>query len=136
MAELLVPEYINGVPTFVPYAQDIQKMLKEGCSSIGWEGDPRLYVAPRKGAEGYVVGRLGEDGSKHLICVSKPPHKLDIQLLIMLRDNDTRKHNVLARVDRHNASVERENDRRTFERTAEGLHRVLHGLKKDVGHLY
>lgn len=133
---LLVPEYLNGVPTFVPYAHDIQRKLKEGDPSIGWEGDERLYIAPRDGAEGYVVGRLCEDGVKRLICYSKPPHRLDQELLVMLRDNDTRRTDVRKRIDLHNARIQKEHDERATERIAEAMDRVVHGLRKDQGHHY
>lgn len=135
-AELLVPEYLNGIPTYVPYSHDIQRKLKEGDPSIGWEGDERLYVAPREGAEGYVVGRLCEDGVKRLICVSKAPHRLDQELLIQLRDHDTRRVNVLKQVNDHNARIQKAHDDRATERISEAMERVIHGLRKDQGHNY
>jgi len=133
---LLVPEYIDGTPTFVSYAADIQRLLKKGDPTIGWEGDERLYIAPRQGAEGYVVGRLCEDGVKRLICFSKAPHRLDKQLLIMLRDNDTRHNDVRKRIEQHNARVQKEHDDRAADRISEAMDRVIHGLRKDQGHHY
>lgn len=133
---LLVPDYLNGMPTFVPYAHDIQRKLKEGDPLIGWEGDERLYVAPREGADGYVVGRLCEDGVKRIICVSKPPHRLDQELLIQLREHDTRHVDVLKRINDHNVRVQKEHGERATSRVSEAMERVVYGLKKDVGYHY
>jgi hypothetical protein len=132
----LVPEYVNGAPTFVPYAHDIQRLLKEGDPSIGWEGDDRLYIAPRDGAEGYVVGRLCEDGVKRLICFSKAPHRLDKELLIQMRDNDTRRNDVLKRVNEHNARLQKDIDDKAADHIGEAMDRVVHGLNKDFGYHY
>lgn len=134
MAELLIPEYVDGKPTFVPYAHDIQRKLREGAPEFGWQGDPRLYITPRDGAEGWAVGRIAENGTKHLVCFSKAPHRLDENLLIMLRDNDTRRHDVLQRINNKNDALQREHDQAFQEKTAEMIDRVAWGLHKDLGH--
>lgn len=136
MGELLIPEYVNGVPTWIPQAADIQRLLKEGDPTIGWEGDPRLYVQPREGAEGYAVGRLCEDGVHRLICLSRPPHKLDKGLLIRLRDHDSRRVDIFKKVDDANKQAQKEKDARAVDRIGDAYERVVHGLSRDVGHLY
>lgn len=83
-----------------------------------------------------MVGRLSPDGSQQMICVSNPPHRLDEGLLIRLRDHDTRKVNVLERIEKKNAALRKENDTRAIEKLSEGMERVVWGLKRDVGHHY
>lgn len=133
---LVIPSVIDGKPTWVPYSEGIQERMRKGDPGIGWEGDERLYVTPRNGAEGYAVGRLNEDGTKTLICTSEPPHVLDEDLLVWLRDHDTRRVNVLEKVEKHNARVRKEADEHMKERVKEAYERVVFGLKKDVGGLY
>lgn len=136
ITDLLVPEVVDGAPTFVPYREDIQRLLKEGDPTIDWVGDPRLYVQPRKGAEGFAVGRLNEDGTHSLVCVSQPPHVLDKDLLIYLRDRDTRFVDVLGNVEKNNEQVRKEADEHLKDRVKEAYERTVHGLVKDTGHHY
>lgn len=139
MAELLIPEYLDGKPTFVPYAGDIQRLLKEGDPTIGWEGDPRLYITPMDRG-GWAVGRLCEDGVKRMICHSTPDsngqHKLDKSLLIQMRNNDTRKSDVLKRIETSNQRFEKDRTDAAVEKMSEALERVIHGIRADVGHHY
>lgn len=134
--DLLVPEYINGRPTFVPYSRDIQRQIKEGSPTFNWAGDERLYVTPRDGAEGFAIGRLNEDDTKSLVCVSEAPHKLDEGILIWLAEHDTRHVDVLGRIEANNARIKKEADTQMKERVAEAYDRVVHGLVKDTGGIY
>lgn len=135
-SSFLIPEYVGGVPTFVPYAGDIQRLIKEGSPTHGWTGDERLYVTPRDGAEGYAIGRLNEDGTKALICVSQPPHKLDDSILVWLADHDTRHVDVMGRVEANNERVRKAADEYAKARVSEAIERTVHGLVRDTGGLY
>lgn len=132
----VIPEFVDGKQTFVPYSGDIQRLIKEGSPTHGWTGDERLYVVPRDGAEGYAIGRLNEDGTKSLVCVSEPPHKLDDSILVWLREHDTRHIDVLGRVNAKNAQLHKDLDTQAKERVAEAYDRVVHGLIRDTGGLY
>ena len=134
----VIPEMVDGKPTWVPFAGDIQERMRKGDPTVGWEGDERLYIAPRdeRDGGGYVVGRLNEDGSKSLVCWSEPPHALDTSLLVFLAEHDTRHVDVYGRVEKKNAALRKEQDTQTKERIAEAYERAVHGIVKDVGHLY
>lgn len=132
--QFLVPEYLDGKATFVPYAGDIQERIKKGAPEFGWEGDERLYLTPRDGAEGYALGRLNEDGTKSLICTSEAPHKLDQGILIWLAEHDTRHVDVYQRVEDNNARKRKEHEDTFKEHLAEVYDRTVHALIKANGH--
>lgn len=137
MSGLIIPDSVNGVPTWFSEAPvDYVRQLQEGDPSVGWEGDPRLYLRPNKATGGWSVWRMGDDNKHYCICHSKAPHKLDKGLFIKLRDNDTRRQDVFARITKQNEAAQKAQDRAEFEKHYESLDRVYHGLKKDVGHLY
>lgn len=137
MASFVLPAFVNGQPTWLEEADpEIVRLLQHGDPTIGWEGDPRLYMRRNLHSGGWTVWRLGEDGSEHAICSSKGNHKLDKSLLVRLRDHDSRRVDIHARVEKQNAAAQRALDTKEYEDTHEKLERVYHALGRDVGHLY
>lgn len=137
MPGFLLPAYVNGQPTWMEEADpEIVRLLQQGDPTIGWEGDPRLYIRRNHHSGGWTVWRLGEDGREYAICSSKGEHKLDKSLLTRLRDHDTRRVDVHQRMLDQNARAQKNQDQKEYEDTFERLEKVYWALGRDVGHMY
>lgn len=133
-AGLVLPAYINGQQTWMAEADpEIVKLLQEGDPTIGWEGDPRLYIRRNNYTGGWTVWRLCEDGQERAICSSKASHNLDKSLLIRLRDHDSRKVDVFQKVDKQNTAAKKAQDTAQEEFVHEMLEKVYWAAAKDLG---
>lgn len=130
---LLVPEFINGRPTYVSYAGDIPRLLQEGDPTIGWEGDERLYLV-NHGQGKWAVGRLCEDGSRQLVLAGEG--RIDKSILIRLRDHDSRKVDVIGMLEKRQIREADNRDQKMKERLLEPYEKVVWALNRDVGHKY
>ena len=68
--------------------------------------DGRLFVRANAKTKKFEVWRLGEDGKEYIIS-SYEPRDFDSRVLVALQQNDMWGQDVLARVDKHNARVEK-----------------------------
>lgn len=96
---------------------DICNRIQRGDGTTGWSGDGRMYVVFDYVRERYAVMRACEDGVDRLIN-SWPPREFDARVLKYLAEHDSRRHDVLARVEKHNQQLEasREAEARELEK--------------------
>jgi len=83
---------------------DICGRIQKGDATCGWEGDPRMFVVFNNVTKKYEVLRRGED-NKDRVVSSWEPAQFDARVILNLVEHDTRHTDVLAAVEKHNASV-------------------------------
>jgi hypothetical protein len=120
--------------------ESMQRMLREGVPEIGWEGDPFLTLCWNKTALRWEVW---DERQEKPYCVYRSRHFAShdeipdiFQLCAHLRDHDLRKNDVVARVDKHNAAVEKALNERRHGEQVEALMKVAFYIGKEVGHHY
>lgn len=93
----------------------IAELIQNG-DGIVWEGDPRMFVRFNYVTMRYEVWRLGEDGKERIISSWKP-EEFDHRVVKALVDGDTRKKDVLAEIEKHEAQLmaSRERDMQDIE---------------------
>lgn len=112
---------------------EIDKRLKEGDSSVGWVGDPGLWLEFDQARNVFIVCRYDPNTGAEMDVMSYPP-PLDAGLLIKLRDGDTQRagNDPLARLfaeeDAREKSKEREFDTFIEEESAP---RLVHAMRQD-----
>lgn len=117
---------------------EIDRRLKEGDPTVGWSGDPGLWLEWDRLTETFVVCRRDPDtGMEADVTRWKPP--LTVGLLIRLRDGDTRRagNDPMAAIDAANEAHERDLDREFEAKTDETAARFAHAMKRsgvDVGY--
>ena len=134
---ILVPEWRGNRAVWHESVADwfIDK-LHNGDSTIGWEGDPRLYIVAEATDEGTVweIWRHEENGFRSMIEKSPPGYPFDERLLVQLCKLDShRRHRDL------HAEIEANNEKREAGRLAdrneyiaeEVAPRLRHALLKD-----
>lgn len=110
---------------------DICRRVTEGDPSVGWAGDPDLWVELDQATNTFVVCRYDpRTGGPMDVTRWSPP--LTAGLLIRLRDADTRRpgNDPLARMDAENEALERDLDRRLAEQTFEAADRLTFEMHK------
>lgn len=110
----------SGTPMQIPYAHlEIARLISEG-DGLNWVGDDRLSVNWDMKAGKYCIVRLCEDRvTRPVMWV--PPEEFDARVLKTLAEADLRegRNDVLARVEAHNAEVERDQEREARAMEAE-----------------
>lgn len=86
---------------------DIAKRIQKGDATCGWSGDERMWVGWNPRLTRYEVWRTGEDGKDRIIS-AWAPNEFDARVIKNLAEHDTRVHDILARLDAHNAKIEKE----------------------------
>lgn len=111
---------------------DIARRINEGDASVGWSGDPDLWLELDQTTNTFVVCRRDPDsGLEADVTRWTPP--LDAGLLIRLRDGDTRRsgNDPLARMFAADDAHERDLNRRFDEESLEVAGRLTHAMRKD-----
>lgn len=113
---------------------DTIRRLKDGDGTFGWEGDPNMEVCVDLETGLYDVWTLGLDGEPALVAAGKP--YCDGRLIEDVIRADTRRFDVLARIDAKNASVKKAHDEKAADERAEFADRLHLALMSDCGHHY
>lgn len=132
MQNFAVPRTQNGRRLMVDTdVLEIDRRLKEGDGSIGWAGDPGLWLEWDPVFEVFVVCRRAEDGREMDITRWPPP--LSVGLLIRLRDADTHRpgNDPVARMLAADDAFEADLERRRDEEMIEAAARMAHAMRKD-----
>lgn len=132
MAQIWVPEsQQRRIAANLPF--EIQRKIQDGDPTIGWSGDPTLYL------------QLGDDNSWEVwqIRPDAPPrlamrhtHNLDNSILVHLREIDPRQNTVDKLVQKAYAKLEADKqakNQKDAEKLAEGQDRVRYVIKKELG---
>lgn len=85
---------------------NICQRVQEGDATIGWAGDPNMFVSFNNVVQKYEIWRRCEDGLDRMVK-SWDPDKFDQRVLMDLRDTDTWRIDVLKKMDDENARIER-----------------------------
>tara|TARA_R110000824_G_scaffold37452_1_gene114920 strand:- start:24 stop:467 length:444 start_codon:yes stop_codon:yes gene_type:complete len=119
--------------------EHLQRYIREGLPTAGWDGDPWLTLAYNKLEDRYEVWVEDPGRSPKCVLRSKPFSRGEPsiqELCIHLRDNDLRKKSVddvLAAVDAHNAATERKARESGFQAQAAALEKVYWSVGKATG---
>jgi hypothetical protein len=124
--------------------REFQEIARLGHPTVGWEGDPWLSVYYNKILDCFEVWDEQIPDKPRIEVRSKPGlasvKKLDpTGLAVMLNKGDLRRKDMrkrLAEIEEHNENLERAVAKAHAEQRADAAERVMHGLLKDVGHLY
>jgi len=110
-------------------ALSVAQRVGEGDPTCGWSGDPRMHVMFNQLTLRWEVWRLGEDGRDRFVK-SWHPSQWDARVLKYLSEHDSRSHDVLARIDKHNEAVERDRERKFTEAVAEAVDYAQHAVRR------
>ncbi len=116
---------------------DLADRIKNGSPGEGWEGDARLTLAffrdPKGKGSRYELWRLEGDGEYRLVATLR--EGVDPRGIIRrLVEHDARRgFDVHEAVSRHNAKVDKENQRKSDERIGESSERLAFSLMKAAG---
>lgn len=116
---------------------DLIDALHNGYAPLGWEGDPLLFLAWNRQTQRMELWRhnLHGDGQAGLIMRSKPGQRTaDMNIIRFLVDHDTRRHNVVEDMFKHNEQVRQDQLATTRDKMGEAADRLYHGFQKDIGH--
>ncbi len=115
-------------------AQEVQYRLWSGDPAVGWEGDPNLLLT--RDDRGWVLIHLAADLKWYIVCRERPdssPGALQMLPLALVKMDNLRKD-----VDAERTRANELHRAAKLAQDAEDLHepteRVLHGLRKDMGH--
>ena len=129
-------------PHFQPNGQiveidsDLVDALQNGHPTLGWDGDPLLFLAYNRATDRIEVWRhnLNRDGKPGLVMQSKPGQRIaDMNIIKVLMAHDTRRNDVVADMQKHNAKVRQDAKDAERDRMGEASERLYHGLQKDIG---
>ncbi len=129
-------------PHFQPNGQIVEidsellDALQNGYPTLGWDGDPQLFLAYNRATDRIEVWRhnLKADGRPGLVMQSKPGQRIaDMNIIKVLMEHDTRRHDVAANIKKHNDAVRKSalDDQR--DKMEEAADRLYHGFQKDIG---
>lgn len=115
---------------------EVQKALTEGYAPLGWEGDPRLFLAWNRGTQRMELWRNCEDGVCRLIVRSRPGQRVvDMNLVHFLVTHDPRRgYDPAADVLAANKQARRSAIDDQRDKMGEAAERLYWGLQKDIGH--
>lgn len=129
-------------PHFQPNGQvveidsDLLDALHNGYAPLGWEGDPLLFLAYNRATDRVELWRhnLNRDGKPGLIMRSKQGQRIaDMNLIKFLVEHDTRRTDVLANIEKHNAQVRKDQLDAKRDKMGEAAERLYWGFQKDIG---
>lgn len=116
-----------------PEVQDIQRRLREGDPTLGWEGDNRLALYRGEGDDRWYLYRLEADGQYRMVLRSKPEVSL-ITLIPWLVKHDSRSgYDAAAEVDAANAKLVADLEATEHEQAVEIISKVIWGINRDLG---
>ena len=135
-AELLTP---TPQGTFSPHvSSDFIDKLQNGDPTIGWEGDPNLWVesVDNTGVRYFELWGWKLDGSgKYRVCESDPDTPFDERLLVKLCEIDGKRNpnrDIHAEVVAHNDKLDADQQATQDEWVAEEIApRLRRALQKD-----
>lgn len=110
---------------------DMDRRLKEGDGTVGWAGDPGLWLEWDAIYEVWVVCRRAPDGRE--MDVTRWPPPLSPGLLIRLREADTHRpgNDPVARAMAADDAYEADMKQRWEEQMHEAAARLTHAMRKD-----
>lgn len=115
---------------------DVMKALNEGYAPLGWEGDPRLYLAWNRQTLRMEMWRNCEDGVHRMIMQGRPGMRVvDMNIIHFLVTHDSRRgHDAAAEIIKHNEKVRKDAADAQRDKMSEAADRLYHGFQKDIGH--
>lgn len=132
MTYLIAPRELGDGRVVWEDYYDVSARLRDGDPTCGWEGDERLSLVLNVLADRWEVWRRHEDGTSSLVCHRAGTSKPGPELIRRLAEHDTRKVDVLARVEAENAERERDRERESHAQHEEMADRLYYGLTKDL----
>ncbi len=116
---------------------DLADRIKNGSPAHGWEGDNRLTLAffrdPKGRGSRYELWRLENDEEYRLVA-TLPEGRDPSGIIRLLVEHDARRgYDVHEAVSRHNAKVQKEQERKSDEKIGEHSERLAFGLMKAAG---
>lgn len=121
--------------TFVLEDDDFLTRLHEGDATVGWIGDPWLYMAYNKLDNRIEIWRHCEDGVPRMIMRSKPGVRvLDTAVLKFLAEHDSqsrRKYDAHEETVRHNDALTAANNQAYQAKMVDVYDRLRMGMKRD-----
>lgn len=115
---------------------DLLDALQNGYAPLGWEGDPQLFLAYNRADDRIELWRhnLNRDGRPGMVMRSAPGQRTaDMNLIQRLLDHDTRRTDVVANMQAHNAKVKKDAADLQRDKMGEAADRLYHGFQKDIG---
>lgn len=120
--------------------EHLQAPIRNGMPEVGWDGDPWLTLAYNKLQDRFEI--WVEMPGRDPVCVmrSKPFHENGVpsvqELCVHLANHDLRKlseHQIMKRVDDHNAKVEAAAREKGLQEQAAALEKVYWHVGKATG---
>lgn len=130
-------------PHFQPNGQIVEidsellDALQNGYPTLGWDGDPLLFLAYNRATDRIEVWRhnLNRDGKPGLVMQSKPGQRIaDMNIIKVLMDHDTRRTDVAANIQKHNDKVRKDQLDAQRDKMGDAAERLYHGFQTDIGH--
>ena len=120
---------------FIEIDSDLMKALNQGYAPLGWEGDPRLYLAWNRDTQRMELWRNCEDGEHRLIVRGKQGQRAaDMNLVHFLVTHDPRRgHDPYEAVKNHNEAARKKLLDAQRDKMGEAAERLYHGFQKDIG---
>lgn len=135
MSDLLLPRELPDGS--IVYTDDVDSQaigyrLRNGDATLGWPGDPALALVRNTVKDRWEVWRHHEDGSKSIVGHRAGTRLPGNELILSIRDHDTRLVDVLAGVERQNDELERRREQRFREQTGEAGDKLAWALGRDL----
>lgn len=77
---------------------DVVDRIQRGDATVGWSGDPRMYVVFNQQRGAYQIFRHAEDGRDYLV-MNCPPNEFDVRIVRKLALGDTQTRDVLGMLE-------------------------------------
>lgn len=113
---------------------DTLRCLRYGDPTAGWEGDENMQLLVDLETGLYDVWTLDARGEPGLVVGQRPyaDHRLIVDVVLA----DSRRFDVIGRIDARNAANEKAAKQKLEDARAAAAEKLRWALMKDVGHLY
>lgn len=113
---------------------DIDRRIKNGDPTLGWRGDPQMFLVWNGPKRRFEVCGIDAKGNEYVAVTGDPGDMPDARLIQKLVIGDWQHPDrVLAQYHRHLAAQEAAQQRRVDEIIGDGVDRLGHAFRKDFG---
>lgn len=136
MTDLLLPRELPDGSVVFADAEDSQAIgyrLRNGDATLGWPGDPALSLVRNTTKDRWEVWRTHEDGTKSIVGHRAGTRLPGNELILSIRDHDTRLVDVLGGIERQNDELAAKRDARFREKTGDAGDKLAWALGRDLG---
>ena len=132
--DLLRPRELPDGRVSMEGEAEIDRLLREGDPTCGWHGDATLSLWYNAINHKWEVWRRGDlDGTATFVCSATGDKLPGKSLLRALAAHDTRHHDVVAELDKHNAMVARQQEADFHAKIDDLSDKLAWALGKDLG---